>query len=298
MATLSRSHFTVDATEPDAIVLSETLCLQRDDILSCFNLGLSTEKASALWTDIVEHRDQLRHQQDREVDLRTAAFDLLLRSGLLEDPVVVEKQGHQQAEGLAYRDRLTGLYNYAYFDNELRLQVARATRYRTPLCLILVDLDHFKQMNDRYGHAAGNDLLSVTGRILGKGLREGDLVARLGGDEFAILLHEADLMTGIEIATGKRHALRQALREQFEHPPHVSMSIGVATVAPSMSTARGLFDAADRALYHAKHEGRNRCAFAHRDQLVCISDSSVGTPRPLNPDSRLASSSERSRQSA
>ena len=279
MATLSPSSTLQGEIATDTDVLSQTLRLQREDIFSCFRLDVDTDEAERLWSEVVTHGEKLGALQGREVDLRTAAFDYFLEKGLLEDPVVVEKQGHQEAEGLAYRDRLTNLHNYAYFDNELRLEFARAMRYGTSLCLILADLDNFKEVNDSRGHALGNEMLSVAAELLGKGLREGDLVARLGGDEFALLLHEADLMTGVDIASGKCQAVHHALKDRFTDCPPVTVSLGVAVISVGMPSPRSFFDAADRALYHAKNEGRNRCAFLYRDRLICLSASKIGARR-------------------
>jgi len=187
-------------------------------------------------------------------DVRAVAFDYLLSMGLLKAPVLVEEASLEQAERLAYRDGLTGLHNYAYFEQQLELETARARRYGTRLCLVLVDLDGFKSVNDRFGHAAGNEVLATAATLLRDALREGDVVARLGGDEFGLLLHQADLVTGLRIAERKRGAIEAWFRRGLG----VTASFGVAELGDD----GGLFAAADEALYQSKRRGRNRVSLS------------------------------------
>jgi len=251
--------------------------LRRDETLRHFRLDLAPEDADEHWNRIVTRHAQLIRGIGAPLDIRATAFDYFLRRGVITEPVVVEQESLEETELLAYRDRLTGLHNYAYFDAEIRLEVARALRYETSLALVLVDVDGFKRINDRLGHGTGNDALVHVARLLKKGMRDGDVIARVGGDEFALLLHRADLSIGTLVAVRKREAIEQ----WFGAPPHagselaVTASLGVAALPAQARSVRELFEAADAALYHAKRSGRNRIGFARGDRLVCLQGPSV-----------------------
>ena len=174
------------------------------------------------------------------------------------------KDLEQKLGELAALDWLTGLANRRRFDEQLQKEWARAIRERTPLSLLLIDADHFKEFNDQHGHQAGDGCLKALARILaGQALRPADLAARYGGEEFVLLLPNTD-EGGTELV-GQR--IRQALRELAL--PHalnsptkgLTVSLGGATDRPTTETAAGgasLIAAADRALYVAKSDGRDR----------------------------------------
>ncbi|WP_341501939.1 diguanylate cyclase [Gallaecimonas sp. GXIMD4217] len=168
----------------------------------------------------------------------------------------------QELERLSYLDGLTGIANRRSFDLALDKAWARARRSREPLSLILVDLDHFKEYNDRYGHLQGDECLKMAATVLGQvARRETDLVCRYGGEEFALLLSD----TGAPQAAALAQRCCQAVAEQAW--PHrgegasriVTISAGVATLVPGQDDeAASLIAAADRQLYRAKEKGRNR----------------------------------------
>lgn len=230
---------------------------EKDSGFQYFQLNFDPATTAHHWRLIrVRHCERVLRLGYPE-DIRSTAFDYFLESGVLRSPVVVEEHAFREAEALAYRDRLTGLFNYAYFEQQLEVEVARARRYETPICLILLDLDGFKFANDRFGHSAGNSVLRDAGRLLRGALRQGDIVARLGGDEFAILLHHSDLEAGLGIAQRKRRAIERWFRRCHcrDVPLSITASFGVSDRG---SSAGELFDSADTALYRAKERGRNR----------------------------------------
>ena len=173
------------------------------------------------------------------------------------------KLKEQQAllEKLAREDKLTGLYNRRHFEERAVEECQRAQRYRRPLSLLLCDLDHFKKVNDQYGHSAGDMVLQQIGQAIQQCCRTSDLTARLGGEEFTVLLTE----TGINEAQKVAERLCAAVRLlTFAHPSgpfHITMSIGIATINPT-HTLEALVDEADQALYLAKRNGRNRVELA------------------------------------
>jgi diguanylate cyclase (GGDEF)-like protein len=164
---------------------------------------------------------------------------------------------------LANRDALTGLFNRHRFEEELGAFLARAERYGAGGALLLVDLDHFKPINDTLGHEAGDAMLRAVAGVISDGVRESDVVGRLGGDEFAILLLEATA----EQAAGRAERLREAIAELRVATPDgdawTSASIGVAALEETAGAQPSeLLGRADRAMYSAKRAGGDRVAAA------------------------------------
>ncbi len=163
-------------------------------------------------------------------------------------------------EQQSLRDPLTNLFNRRYFNEQLAIEFERANRSRAPLALQMVDIDHFKRINDRFGHDAGDRVLRMVSDILAQNARSGDIVCRWGGEEFLIL------MPGSNAAAAKRRAdeIRSRINDQIEivGGTRVSVSIGVASYPEHASDPDGLIDVSDRALYAAKGAGRNRVTVA------------------------------------
>ncbi len=160
-------------------------------------------------------------------------------------------------------DYLTGLLNRRAFDAEFHEQSDRARRNRLPLTLAMFDLDHFKQINDRYGHAGGDRVLCDFAALLGRELRGGDTLARVGGEEFAIVLFGVGLDEGVAFA---ERIGRQLHAQAHPNGPALSASAGVAALTERESTPEALLLVADRALYAAKSAGRRRVAIWHEDE--------------------------------
>src|SRR5690554_2652633 len=178
-------------------------------------------------------------------------------------------EGEERARKALYeraiRDRLTGLYNRAFFDERIEIELASARRHDEPLSLLLLDVDHFKALNDRYGHLAGDEALRVLGAILRKAARKEDIAARFGGEELVLLARGIGLAKAGVIAERLRRTIRAARISYLDQNIAVSASIGVAARAnfTHFRTPAELINAADRALYEAKRGGRDRVAFAN-----------------------------------
>jgi diguanylate cyclase (GGDEF)-like protein/PAS domain S-box-containing protein/putative nucleotidyltransferase with HDIG domain len=157
------------------------------------------------------------------------------------------------AEELAAIDALTGLANHRTFHDRLRIELERARRHGRGLSLVLMDLDHFKQVNDRYGHQVGDRVLRHAARVFEEETRTGELVARVGGEEFAMILPEADGEEAFRAAERVRRAVGAAT---FPEVGHMTMSAGVCDL-PHAGDADTLYRLADGALYWAKHSGRD-----------------------------------------
>lgn len=153
-------------------------------------------------------------------------------------------------------DRLTGIYNRRYFESSLESEVQRARRYGSPLSLIIFDVDGFKQLNDRYGHLAGDRVLAQLVRRCEPNLRVSDVFCRYGGEEFAIIAPETTGEAGTALARRIREGV-EAMRLDYL-PEKVTISLGIAAWEQSFTTNDDLIAAADSALYTAKNSGRNR----------------------------------------
>ncbi len=166
--------------------------------------------------------------------------------------------------GLSYADPLTGIGNRRRFDQIFETEWRRAIRAGQPLALILVDIDHFKEFNDKYGHPEGDECLKTVASTISDGLpRSGDSVARYGGDEFAVVLPGTDLQGALVVAEQLRFAIASLKDRQGPSPskPKIEVSCGVGATAPTASDySRELLIAADTGLYRAKSDGRNRIA--------------------------------------
>jgi diguanylate cyclase (GGDEF)-like protein len=154
----------------------------------------------------------------------------------------------------AETDALTGLMNRLAFQHALERSIAAAGRVRHPVHLVVADVDHFKDINDSYGHAVGDQALVAVASALRSALRDGDIVGRLGGEEFGFLLPDTDLPTALAVTERVRAAVRDL--RVVDH--QITLSAGLAAPTAALESADELFIAADAALYRAKRTGRNR----------------------------------------
>lgn len=166
----------------------------------------------------------------------------------------------QQLRDLAATDPLTGLYNRRHVFEILHQELKRYERYRESFALILIDADHFKQVNDSCGHAVGDATLRFVAETCMKSVRETDLVGRFGGEEFIILLPHTAIDEAVIVAERIRLAMHDMDTEARGDAAKVTLSLGVAEAGPDTATFDGILKAADDALYEAKRSGRDRVA--------------------------------------
>lgn len=162
---------------------------------------------------------------------------------------------------LALRDALTGLPNRRAFEESLRREVARARRGDARLAVAVLDVDRFKDVNDRHGHAAGDVALAEVARRAAAALRAGDLLARIGGEELAAILPGADVAAAAEVAERVRRAVGAEPVQAGGQALRVTVSLGCAELAPEDADGADLFARADGHLYRAKNAGRDRVAW-------------------------------------
>lgn len=203
-----------------------------------------TACASGLLVSWMLYRNFLREQQLRKVLLRQ-------RETL--------KARTRQLQFQASHDTLTGLFNRREFERLTENELSRVNRHPAPLSLLMLDLDHFKAINDNFGHPAGDAVIRHVARLLGEHTRNCDTIGRLGGEEFILLLPETDLPQAQQTAEKLRGLIEHSSIDTGSGPLQITASIGLACLAPGCpAELTALYQAADQALYRAKRGGRNR----------------------------------------
>mgnify|MGYP001497804865 CR=1 FL=1 len=176
------------------------------------------------------------------------------------DELEVEYQ--KRVHELIVHDDLTGLLTRKSFSLELEREIVRSQRHRHEFCILMMDIDFFKKVNDTYGHLIGSEVLRHTAKVIQQTLRDSDVLARYGGEEFIAILPETPKDKGAEAAERVREAMEKYNFPASIHDPdshlHITISIGVADFPNDSSLANNLIEAADFALYEAKQTGRNR----------------------------------------
>ncbi len=172
------------------------------------------------------------------------------------------RKKNEELHELSIRDGLTGLYNRKHMMETLHQETARSLRYNHPYSVLMLDIDHFKDYNDNYGHLAGDAVLKEVAATLMSSLRAGDYAARYGGEEFLLLLQETTLEDALESAERIRGLVEGRKAGGALTAPGITVSIGVASFPESGSDPEEIINKADAALYEAKRAGRNRVASA------------------------------------
>src|SRR2546423_13667228 len=204
--------------------------------------------------------------------------DQLIRFEMLDE---IDREFQQQIHRLLVHDELTGLLTSKSFFSELRREAARAAAESMPFCVLMMDIDYFKEVNDTFGHLVGSETLEEVGAVIKEALRAGDVGARFGGEEFAAFLLDADYAQGMVAGERVRAAIEKhgfpAVRRGSSEPPRthrMTISIGVASFPDDARDPIQLVEMADTALYRAKRNGRNH---------VCAYRPNKEAPRKLRP---------------
>lgn len=205
-----------------------------------------------------ERRNRELTEKIRERDLY--ARELQVIRDLYKEKLKEVEMMREEALHLSYTDDLTGIYNHRFFIEQLTLEVERQKRYPTPLSLLMIDIDYFKNYNDANGHLAGDQALKAVSILIQRGVRQSDIVARYGGEEFSAILINAGREKALEIAERVRRNVADTRfpYESAQPNKHLTVSVGIATFSSSISSLTDLIREADHALYRAKKRGRNR----------------------------------------
>ena len=168
------------------------------------------------------------------------------------------EQANNMLETLSRTDRLTVLYNRGYWEECLAREFLRSQRSGNPLSLIMFDIDHFKIVNDTYGHQAGDEVIRKTADMIRKCARTTDIPGRYGGEEFCIILLDTDADGAHYLAERLRNAIESLTVQTEQHSINFTISLGIAELSPELSDYKKWIECSDQALYEAKHAGRNR----------------------------------------
>ena len=216
------------------------------------------EEAVRIWAAITEHKKEWEQTLEREVGFRVAALDYLFSvEKILQGARLVARAEFESILTFVNIDEVTGVHSRRYFNERLGEELGRARRYSHPLSMLIIDLDNFKQVNDRCGHVEGDSVLRKVGRMLMDTTRQADVVCRFGGDEFAVLLPE----TGSEDAGRTAERIRLAVADISvpgeDEPGNVTLSIGCAAFPESCDEAEEMLALADQMCLDVKRAGKN-----------------------------------------
>lgn len=204
------------------------------------NLGVLVAATGASRAD--EHTEQLLQLFSRSIGL-----------------AINNAMTHSKFQRLAAVDGLTNIYNRRFGMDRLKEDFSRAVRDESSLTVAMVDIDHFKQVNDTYGHLVGDKAIILTTSIIKSSLRDGDIVVRYGGEEFLMILHGADSDDAMNVCERIRHKVRDSILKEGDQQINLSVSIGIAAFPEQPATKEvELIDMADQALYSAKNSGRDK----------------------------------------
>ena len=248
--------------------LEETqLRLTVDGLLATFRLARKNE--ALLFTLQEQQRELATLNQNLEARIRERTLAL--------------EEANRRLSQLAVTDGLTGLFNHRYLQEHLVLEVERSLRTGVPLGMLMIDVDHFRHYNNRFGHQTGDEVLRRVARLIGEHRRVNDVVARYGGEEFALLLINADHRVAANIAERLRaRVCAEPFPQTHELPGgQLTISIGVASCPADGTTGASLVQSADAALFRAKNAGRNLvCVSGQPDSLFAGSVGAASGPGP------------------
>lgn len=256
-------------------------CLQnkyfKDVINHCYHTktGLIIETDDlAAWLELADKKRRSKNHRRFEADLHDGSWYLISEQVVQDDCIVMisaditdkknaESRLTQMSEELfflATTDALTNVYNRRYFIEQAEVEQRRCRREDYGYALLMLDLDFFKNINDNYGHACGDSVLTTVADAIKSQLREYDLLGRIGGEEFAILLPNTTSATALSIAQRIRNSIENLTIECKTHSLKITASIGVALDEQANKDIEDLFLIADKLLYKAKENGRNQVA--------------------------------------
>ena len=256
------------ATEHPDLILLDLILPGIDGYQVCQRIKTETATSDIpviMLTSKSEPADKVRGLEMGASDYVTKPFDegeLMARVNIhlqIRELHETLKEKNRQLKEMASRDGLTGLYNHRYFQETISKDFQRAVRYQESLSCVMLDIDHFKKFNDNYGHQAGDMVLKTLGSLVNELIRDSDLSARYGGEEFVLLMYHTASQEALMIAERLRKAVDQHKFQTDNLVLTVTISIGVASFPhPEIADAKTLIECADKALYRAKEEGRNR----------------------------------------
>ncbi len=248
--------YTIRIKNPEVPIILLTAKGEKEDLVAGINAGAN---------------DYITKPFETEVLL--AKIKSLIRIKELQDEL---KKTNKLLESLAITDGLTGVYNHRFFYQKLSEEYERAKRYNSFLSLVMLDLDFFKKINDKYGHVVGDNVLSEMAKIVMSNIRKNDIFARYGGEEFVLLLPHTGSQGAVQEAERIRKAIENHHFEHMEKRGDVTVSLGIVTFPSKyIHNAEDMVKLADAALYEAKRLGRNRTV--HYEEIILKNNGAINT---------------------
>ena len=258
----------LDSTSDQALIdqVDELVATGGNKVLASFfqllaGVDIPAKDCAAHWRAWQTHRKSMSECLGRDLDLTATLCDYLrATTGMLHRPRLIEAAQYQEMLAGSINDKLTGLFNRRYFDEIFSQQVALAERYHNDFTILFLDIDDFKEINDTYGHVAGDRALAAIAQVIGEQKRTSDVAARFGGEEFVVLMPHTDNISGYIFAERLRREI-ETLRIPFEDTLlQLTVSGGIASFPLNTEKPRQLLQLADSAVYLAKGAGKNTIA--------------------------------------
>jgi len=238
-------------------------------LLILTHLMMDEEEARTHWKAILQHRIHLIARVEREVGLRVAAFDYFINvNRKLTRPKIIEMSVFEESERSSALDSLTGLCNQRFFKSSLQRELRRSKRYELELCVLSLDLDNFREVNEKYGELVGDILLKEVAILIKNKIRDIDIAARWSGEEFLLMLPETERMGAYLVAERIRREIeRHFVRREVDGKPiQLTLSVGIAKYPDDSTVGERLLARSGEALYQAKARGPNSVAVYYRER--------------------------------
>jgi len=222
-------------------------------------IHIPMEESDEHWEKTVGHRQKMMQLLGREIDLTTALSDYLQTSTkFLDRPRLIEARFYENVFHESIHDKLTGLFNRPYFDEAYNQQISLARRYHNDFAILFLDIDNFKDINDTYGHLAGDEALKEIAKVISTHKRDSDVAARYGGEEFVLLLTQTDNISGFIFAERLRLVIENLNIYYQDQCIKLTISGGIASFPFNSQNPEQLLQMADNAVYLSKGAGKNR----------------------------------------
>jgi diguanylate cyclase (GGDEF)-like protein len=211
--------------------------------------------AENLWNQLLKHKYEMSFTMKRNIRIAVAALDYLSNlTGELQSPTLIDETRMTAIVQLTLRDGLTRLFNHTTCYQRIEMELSRFERYGTIVSIMMIDIDNFKEINDRYGHVEGDRILAALAGAFKTETRDSDICCRYGGEEFVVIMPSTDIREAGILA----ERLRWKVEQGMPGGRKVTISIGVASCDRDIHTSKELVEKADAALYEAKRKGKNR----------------------------------------
>jgi diguanylate cyclase (GGDEF)-like protein len=230
------------------------------------DIELSPTRAAQCWESLLVHRSEMILALGRPINLVAVMCDYFaLQNDAISDPKLLEMAAYENIILQSTHDNLTGLYNRRYFTNAVTQNIALAKRNQNDLSILFIDVDDFKDVNDIYGHDAGDQALRQISKVISGAIRQSDVAARYGGEEFIVLLPFTNSIETLILAERIRVSVEACKLEVDGKALSITISGGIATYPVNAQSAEDLITLADSALYYAKGAGKNNISLFKED---------------------------------